>query len=71
MSTLAALARDLRDDATAWATVQAAHQQVLDARRERHRLQRLLDTVHVEEADALTRLTVALGVIKQRQQGEP
>lgn len=67
---IASLASDLRTDEAAWATVQAAHQQVIDARTERLRLTRMLDTVCMEERDALTRLTAALTVIKNRQEGK-
>jgi hypothetical protein len=63
------LATDLASDA-AWATVQAAHQQVINGRRERQKLERALERVRGEESDALTRLTAALTVIKNRQEGK-
>lgn len=67
---IATLVEDLHTDEVAWASVQAAHQQVIDARTERQRLTRMLDTVCTEERDALTRLTVALTVIRNRQEGK-
>jgi hypothetical protein len=67
---IATLIQELRDDNAAWETAQNAHQAVIDARRERQRLERMCEAARLTESEALTRLTAALTVIRNRQEGK-
>ena len=67
---ISSLVEELRTDNAAWETAQAAHQEVIDRRRERQRLERMTEQARVAETDALTRLAAALTVIKHRQEGK-
>jgi hypothetical protein len=65
------LVDELKTDQAAWATVEQAEQEVKQRRAERQRLQRMMEAELARECEAITRLTLALSVIKQRQQEGP